>query len=117
LLITPWLCAYWPVRNVVRDGQQSEKLTKLLLKVVPWPPISELTLSITLIDSTVWSSVSITTTLGVAWAAGAARASEAITPSGRPMSRRLLQPWFTTSLSRAAGLAAGAIPAVSQLPK
>ena len=41
---TPWLCAYWPVRNVARDGQQSEKLTKLFLNVAPLSPISELTL-------------------------------------------------------------------------
>ena len=62
--ITPWLCAYWPVRKVARDGQQSEKLTKLFANVAPWSPISELTLCITFIDSTVWSSVSITSTFG-----------------------------------------------------
>ncbi len=71
LLSTPWLCAYWPVRKVARDGQQSDMLTKLFSNVAPWLPISELTLPITRIDSTVWSSVSITTMFGRAWAATA----------------------------------------------
>ena len=53
LSITPWLCAYWPVRKVDREGQQSEKLTKLFAKVTPWSPISELTFCITFIDSSV----------------------------------------------------------------
>ena len=66
---TPWLWAYWPVRNVARDGQQSEKLTKLFANVTPWSPISELTLCITFIDSRVWSSVSITTMFGLPCAA------------------------------------------------
>jgi hypothetical protein len=61
---TPWLCAYWPVRNVERDGQQSEYETKLLSKVTPWSAISVFTFGITRIDSTVWSSVSRTTTFG-----------------------------------------------------
>ena len=62
---------YSPVRKVAREGQQSEKLTKLFRNVAPWSPISELTLSITRIDSSVWSSVSITTMFGRAWAAAA----------------------------------------------
>ncbi len=61
---TPWSWLYWPVRNVARDGAQSEKLAKLLSKVVPDPPRSRFTLSITRIDSTVWSSVMITTMFG-----------------------------------------------------
>ena len=51
MLDTPWLWAYCPVRNVAREGQQSEKLTKLFLNVAPWAPISELTFCITRIDS------------------------------------------------------------------
>src|SRR5689334_3641954 len=62
--MTPWLCAYWPVRNVERDGQQSEYETKLLSKVTPWSAISVFTFGMTRIDSTVWSSVSRTTTFG-----------------------------------------------------
>ncbi len=62
--MTPWLCAYWPVRNVARDGQQSEYETKLLSKVTPWSAISDFTFGMTRIDSTVWSSVMKTMTLG-----------------------------------------------------
>ena len=61
---TPWLWAYCPVRKVAREGQQSEKLTKLFWKVAPWAPISEFTFVMTRIDSTVWSSVSMTSTFG-----------------------------------------------------
>ena len=61
---TPWLCAYWPVRKVERDGQQSENETKLLSKVTPWSAISAFTFGMTRIDSTVWSSVMRTTTFG-----------------------------------------------------
>ena len=61
---TPWLCAYWPVRKVERDGQQSEYETKLLSKVTPWSAISVFTFGMTRIDSTVWSSVMRTTTFG-----------------------------------------------------
>src|SRR3712207_8429017 len=32
--ITPWLWAYWPVRNVARDGQQSGNDAKLFVNVV-----------------------------------------------------------------------------------
>ena len=71
LLTTRWLWAYWPVRKVEREGQQSEKLTKLFLNVAPCAPISELTLAITRIDLTVWSSDSITSTLGLVWVAAA----------------------------------------------
>ncbi len=60
---------YWPVRKVAREGQQSEKLTKLFRNVAPCSPISVLTLSITRIDSSVWSSVWITSTLGLGWGA------------------------------------------------
>src|SRR3954447_16380204 len=62
--MTPWLCAYWPVRNVARDGQQSEYETKLLSNVTPWSEISVFTFGMTRIDSSVWSSVSKTMTLG-----------------------------------------------------
>ena len=67
--------AYCPVRKVAREGQQSEKLTKLFWKVAPWAPISEFTFAITRIDSTVWSSVSMTSTLGRASAACARSAN------------------------------------------
>src|SRR5215211_5114441 len=60
----PWLCAYCPVRNVARDGQQSGKLTKLFAKLVPNRATRPLTLLITRIDSAVWSSLITTTTLG-----------------------------------------------------
>ena len=62
--MTPWLCAYWPVRKVARDGQQSEYETKLLSNVTPWSAISDFTFGMTRIDSTVWSSVSRTMTFG-----------------------------------------------------
>ena len=61
---TPWLCAYWPVRKVARDGQQSENEAKLLSNDVPWATSSRLTFFMTRIDSTVWSSVMITTMFG-----------------------------------------------------
>ncbi len=62
---TPWLCAYWPVRNVARDGQQSGKLTKLFVNVTPRSAISDCTFPITDADAAVWSSVMITTTFGL----------------------------------------------------
>ena len=52
------------VRNVARDGQQSENEAKLLSNVVPWSTSSRLTFFMTRIDSTVWSSVMITTMFG-----------------------------------------------------
>jgi hypothetical protein len=52
------------VRNVAREGQHSGKLTKKLSNVVPWSAISLRTLPITRSDSSVWSSVMITTTFG-----------------------------------------------------
>src|SRR5215210_8041104 len=62
--MTRWLCAYWPVRNVEREGQHNEYETKLLSNVTPWFARSARTLPITRIDSTVWSSVMTTTTFG-----------------------------------------------------
>ena len=61
---TPWLWAYWPVRKVAREGQQSANDAKLLSKDVPWAMSSRLTFFMTRIDSTVWSSVMITTMFG-----------------------------------------------------
>jgi hypothetical protein len=58
------LWAYWPVRNVAREGQQREKVAKLLSNVVPWSASRVFTFPITRNDSTVWSSVMITTTFG-----------------------------------------------------
>jgi len=58
------LCAYWPVRNVARDGQQSENETKLLSNVTPCSPSRRFVRSMTFIDSSVWSSVMMTTMFG-----------------------------------------------------
>ena len=92
---TPWLCAYWPVRNVARDGQQSANDAKLLSNDVPWATSRRLTFFMTRIDSTVWSSVMITTMFGrfggPEWAVGAPTAPEdtAATPASTPtISRR-----------------------------
>ena len=64
-------------------------MTKLFANVTPWAPISELTFCITFIDSTVWSSVSITSTFGASgetaarptagWSDRPASASAAVT--------------------------------------
>ena len=32
---TPWLCMYWPLKIVAREGQQSGNETYASLKVVP----------------------------------------------------------------------------------
>jgi hypothetical protein len=58
----PWLCGYWPVSSDARDGQQSEKVTKLLSKVTPSSPIRRRTVGSTAISASVWSSVSRTRT-------------------------------------------------------
>src|SRR6185369_13770266 len=63
---TPWLCAYWPVRNVARDGQHSDSETNECSNVVPAAPISARVRGIAAMSATVWSSVSITTTFGAA---------------------------------------------------
>ena len=60
----PWFSAYWPVTNVDREGQQKEKLTKLLAKVVPGRRSATGTWGMTRIASAVWSSVITTSTLG-----------------------------------------------------
>src|SRR5215211_2444691 len=57
LPMTVWLWAYWPVRKVDRDGQQSGNDAKLFWKVVPSAARSARTFVITRTDSTVWSSV------------------------------------------------------------
>jgi hypothetical protein len=61
---------YCPVRRVARDGQQSGKLTKLLVNVVPLLPSRSWVRGMNLICSTVWSSVMTITKLGRATAAG-----------------------------------------------
>ena len=87
---TPWLCGYWPVRNVARDGQQSGNEAKLLVNVAPSPPSCWLVWLMKRIESAVWSSDITTTTLGrssfcflpvagVAEPAAAARAQAAST--------------------------------------
>ena len=81
LVRTPWLCAYCPVRKDERDGQQSERVTKLLSNVVPCRPISASVLRITRISSTVWSSVSITTRFGRGLARAAWLSIETIEPA------------------------------------
>ena len=63
-MCTPWLWAYWPVKSVERDGQQSEVLTMLLLKVTPAFPIRRRVLGRNRIVSAVWSSVISITILG-----------------------------------------------------
>ena len=50
---------------VARDGQQSGKFTKLLLKVVPWSPRSAVVLGRKRIASRVWSSVMTRTMFGL----------------------------------------------------
>jgi hypothetical protein len=52
------------VRKVAREGQQSGKLAKLLLKVTPAPASFRSTIGITRIVSTAWSSVITTTMFG-----------------------------------------------------
>jgi len=84
------VCVYCPVRNVERDGQQSEYETKLRSKVTPWSASSVRTFGITRIDSTVWSSVISTTTFGrlatseiLAWPADPLRPAAAAVPATR----------------------------------
>src|ERR671924_2214552 len=76
-----WLWPYWPVMNVVREGQQSGNDAKLFVNVVPRAASSAFTFDITRIDSTVWSSVMRTAMFGRAciWAVcrRAVEASEA----------------------------------------
>jgi hypothetical protein len=55
---------YWPVNSVARDGQQSAVDTNARSKVVPPTASAERTPDITRMDSTVWSSVMITTMFG-----------------------------------------------------
>ena len=52
------------MRKVARDGQHSENDTMLSVKVRPSSPIRACTRGSTRIDSSVWSSVMITTMLG-----------------------------------------------------
>jgi len=75
------LCAYWPVSTVARDGQQSEKLTKLLSKVTPWSASSRFTFGMNFSDACVWSSVSIRTMFSGLGAVGAAETRSAAPPT------------------------------------
>ena len=36
-VMIPWLWVYWPDKKLARLGQHSEVVTKLLVKVVPFP--------------------------------------------------------------------------------
>ena len=65
--MTVWLWAYWPVRNVEREGQQSGERREVVLEGGLRPRAGR-TFAITRTDSTVWSSVMITSTFGVAGA-------------------------------------------------
>ena len=82
------MCAYCPVNSVAREGQQSEKFTKLRVKVVPLPPSSSRVLGITDIEASVWSSVIRTTTFGRADAVGAAASATAAAAMAIPTRSR-----------------------------
>ena len=98
LLSTRWLCAYWPVRKVARDGQQSGKLAKLFEKVAPWSPIRLSVRGMASIAADVWSSVITTTTFGCSTGprlaapagsvAAASATSTALAPKTTCLSRR-----------------------------
>jgi len=64
LSLTPWLWLYWPVSSVARDGQHNGNVTNAFENVVPWSARRRCTWGITRIDSSVWSSVRITTMFG-----------------------------------------------------
>ena len=87
-----WLCAYWPVRRVERDGQQSGKDAKLFSNVVPSPASSVRTFVITRTDSTVWSSVMITSTFGLAGACVDPAPADPATPAPSPTASKRASP-------------------------
>jgi hypothetical protein len=58
------LWAYWPVRNVAREGQQSGHEAKLDSNVTPSSASNRRTFGIAASVDAVWSSVSMTTTFG-----------------------------------------------------
>jgi hypothetical protein len=60
------LCAYWPVRNVARDGQHNEYDATLLVNVVPAAPMSDRTCGMYANAEAFMSSTMTTTTLGCA---------------------------------------------------
>src|SRR5262249_59004688 len=59
-----WLWGYRPVSIEVREGQQSDVVTKLRVKVTPWSASSDLTLGMKGIDCASWSSRRTYTMLG-----------------------------------------------------
>ena len=60
----PWLCAYCPVRNVAREGQQSGYEANAFVNVAPRLPISRSTDGNAFIIPGGWSSVITTTKFG-----------------------------------------------------
>jgi hypothetical protein len=98
--ITWWLWAYWPVRNVARDGQHTGKEATFWANVTPSSPMSRSVLVRTDIDANVWSSVMITTMFG-------RRSSPERSSSPRPSA--------TAPTRTAASAATAATPMISDL--
>jgi hypothetical protein len=90
--MTVWLWAYWPVRNVERDGQHSGNDAKLFSKVVPSAASSARTFAITRTDSTVWSSVMITSTFGLAGVCFDRAPADPATPAPRTTASKRASP-------------------------
>jgi hypothetical protein len=80
------------VRNVEREGQQSGNDAKLFSKVVPSAARSARTFVITRNDSTVWSSVITTSTLGFAGACVDPAPAEPATPAPSTTASRRADP-------------------------
>src|SRR3954468_16209262 len=61
---TPWLCAYWPVMKVAREGQQSGNESTALVNFVPCCASSLRTFGIFATSAAAWSSVITTRMFG-----------------------------------------------------
>src|SRR3954470_24802066 len=83
---TPWLCAYWPVMKVARDGQQSGNESTAFVNLVPCAASSLRTFGIWARSAAAWSSVITTRMLGrpsFSALAGRATAGPVVTASAR----------------------------------
>src|SRR3954463_12341437 len=84
---TPWLCAYWPVMNVARDGQQSGNESTAFVNFVPRAASSLRTFGIFARSAAAWSSVITTRMFGrpsFAFDAGRASAEPGIASTRIP---------------------------------
>ena len=61
---TPWLCAYWPVMKVAREGQQSGNESTASANVVPFAASRRLTFGMCARSACAWSSVITTRMFG-----------------------------------------------------